>query len=156
MRATELLTELANKPYPFRQILSREDTGTATYNFATDAGTKYEVEFIGDKDNLVFTDDKRVQVVFNIRDLDDLEQIYSPSKTGDEFRVMSTIIHIMQHYAKQHHPAHISWSTVHFASRKKLYDRLISQVSKWLPNYTATKSIGRGPTYGHYELTRTD
>lgn len=150
MRAKELVTELANKPYPYSMGWYKPTPNgvDGRYDFATADGVEYEVSFYT-------LGPKKVSVYFSTSEAEG-PTFYDPTKTGDEFRVFATVIDIIKSYTEKFKPKTLVFSTNASESRKKLYNRYIKNIKNYLPKYELASQTGvkNDPTYSFYELTR--
>ena len=133
------MTEALDSSYPY------EEYSAGKYHFVTDSGVKYKVYLQG-KD--------MVEVAFSAI-LPGEEENFRPDKTtltgtGDSRKVFGTVVKIVKEYLDTHKPNALYFTAENAEpSRVKLYNRLIAQVDKELPNYKALGNIdlGSGTAY---------
>ena len=138
-RITAMTNEALDSSYPY------EEYSTGKYHFVTDDGIKYKVYLQG-KD--------MVEVAFSAI-LPGEEENFRPDKTtltgtGDSRKVFGTVVKIVKEYLYTHKPNALYFTAENAEpSRIKLYNRLISQVDKELPDYKALGNIdlGSGTAY---------
>ena len=137
--ANQKIDEALDSSYPY------EKKSDGKYTFETEDGVLYKVYF-GGRD--------LVEISFSAV-LPGEEENFRPDKitltgTGNSRKVFGTVVNIVKDFLEQIEP-----SALYFTgegsepSRIKLYDRLISQVDKALPNYYAdrTLDLGSGKAY---------
>lgn len=122
------ITELFDKPLPYRLSHSIEDQGE-TYEFKTPNGQFIEVSIIVDKNGAYeFTFDS------------DSKEDGTKSGKGEEFRIFSTVLKILQEFVDDEAPDHFFIESVSSEpSRVKLYRRMISAFCKKYPEYEPTE-----------------
>ena len=133
------MTEALDSSYPY------EEYSAGKYHFVTDNGVKYKVYLQG-KD--------MVEVAFSAI-LPGEEENFRPDKTtltgtGDSRKVFGTVVKIVKEYLNTHKPNALYFTAENSEpSRVKLYNRLIAQVDKELPDYKALGNIdlGTGTAY---------
>lgn len=139
-RITAMTNEALDSSYPYQT-----DDIKGRYHFETEDGIKYKVYFQG-KD--------LVELAFSAV-LPGEENNFRPDKTtltgtGNSRKVFGTVVKIVKDYLEQHKPDALYFiGAGSEPSRIKLYDRLIAQVDKELPDYYAEKTIdlGSGKAY---------
>ena len=139
-RITAMTNEALDSSYPYegKAISGR-------YTFETEDGVFYKVYFQG-KD--------LVEVAFSAI-LPGEEENFRPDKTtltgtGNAAKVFGTVVKIIKEFLEEIEPKALYFTGEGSEpSRIRLYDRLISQVDKELPNYYAEKTIdlGSGKAY---------
>jgi hypothetical protein len=138
-RITAMTNETLDSSYPY------ETRDGKLYHFETEDGVKYKVYF-GGKD--------LVEVSFSAI-LPGDEEKFRPDKTtltgtGNSRKVFGTVVKIVKEFLEEQDPKALYFTGEGSEpSRIRLYDRLISQVDKELPNYRAEKTIdlGSGKAY---------
>ena len=138
-RLTAMTNEALDSSYPY------EEDSMGKYHFITDSGIKYKVYLQG-KD--------MVDVAFSAV-LPGEEENFRPDKTtitgtGDSRKVFGTVVKIVKEYLDTYKPKTLYFTAENAEpSRVKLYNRLISQVNKELPDYRALGNIdlGTGTAY---------
>lgn len=138
-RITAMTNEALDSSYPY------EEYSMGKYHFVTDSGIKYKVYLQG-KD--------MVEVAFSAI-LPGEEENFRPDKTiltgtGDSRKVFGTVVKIVKEYLDTHKPNALYFTAENAEpSRIKLYNRLIAQVDKELPDYKALGNIdlGTGTAY---------
>lgn len=139
-RITAMTNEALDSSYPY--------AGNAIggrYHFETEDGIFYKVYFAGND---------LVEVAFSAI-LPGEEENFRPNKTtitgtGNSRKVFGTVINIVKEYLDFHQPTALYFTgEKDEPSRIKLYDALIAQVDKALPEYYAEKSLdlGSGKAY---------
>lgn len=137
------VSEALDSSYPY------EESSAGKYHFITDNGVKYKVYLQG-KD--------MVEVAFSAI-LPGEEENFRPDKTtltgtGDSRKVFGTVVKIVKEYLDTHKPNALYFTAENAEpSRVKLYNRLIAQVDKELPDYKALGNIDLG-TSTAYMLKR--
>jgi hypothetical protein len=139
-RMGTLTTEALDSSYPYEVDYTKH-----RYYFTTEDGIKYKVYFQG-KD--------LVEVAFSAI-LPGEEENFRPDKTeltgtGNSRKVFGTVIEIVKEYTNKNKPKAVYFSAAgDEPSRIKLYDAMILQVGKALPDYYAEKTldIGTGKVY---------
>ena len=139
-RITAMTNEALDSSYPYegKAISGR-------YTFETEAGVFYKVYFQG-KD--------LVEVAFSAI-LPGEEEKFRPDKTtltgtGNSRKVFGTVVKIIKDFLEQQEPNALYFTaTGSEPSRLRLYDTMLSQVDKELPNYYAdrTLDLGDGKAY---------
>jgi hypothetical protein len=138
-RITAMTNEALDSSYEY-------DKGTLDniYYFATEDNILYKVIFAGT--NLV-------EVVF-YPELEDEEGVTKPKTeltgTGNSRKVFGTVVKIVQEYVASYKPKALYFTADSSEpSRVKLYNRMISQADKALPDYYASKplDLGSGTAY---------
>jgi len=138
-RITAMTNEALDSSYPY------EEYSMGKYHFITDTGVKYKVYLQG-KD--------MVEVAFSAV-LPGEEENFRPDKTtltgtGDSRKVFGTVVKIVKEYLETHKPNSLYFTAENSEpSRVKLYNRLIAQVDKELPDYKALGNVdlGSGTAY---------
>lgn len=138
-RITAMTNEALDSSYPY------EEYSAGKYHFVTDTGVKYKVYLQG-KD--------MVEVAFSAI-LPGEEENFRPDKTtltgtGDSRKVFGTVVKIVKEYLDTHKPNALYFTAENSEpSRIKLYNRLIAQVDKELPDYKALGNVdlGSGTAY---------
>jgi len=133
-------SEALDSSYPYEVDYTKH-----RYYFTTEDGIKYKVYFQG-KD--------LVEVAFSAI-LPGEEENFRPDKTdltgtGNSRKVFGTVIEIVKEYTNKNKPKAVYFSAAgDEPSRIKLYDAMILQVGKALPDYYAEKTldIGTGKVY---------
>ena len=126
------MTETLDSSYPYEVDYTKH-----RYYFTTEDGIKYKVYFQG-KD--------LVEVAFSAI-LPGEEENFRPDKTdltgtGNSRKVFGTVIEIVKDYTNKNKPNAIYFTAANDEpSRIKLYDAMILQVSKALPDYYAERTI---------------
>jgi len=122
------LTELFDKPLPYRLSHSIEDRGE-TYEFKTPNGQFIEVNIIANKNGAYeFTFDS------------DSNEEGTKSGKGEEFQIFSTVLKILKEFVDAEAPDHFFVEAVSSEpSRVRLYRRMISTFCKKYPEYVATE-----------------
>jgi hypothetical protein len=139
LRRKENISEALDSSYPY------EKKSDGKYTFETEDGVSYKVYF-GGRD--------LVEISFSAV-LPGEEENFSPDKitltgTGNSRKVFGTVVNIVKDFLEQIKPSALYFTGEKSEpSRIKLYDRLISQVDKALPNYYAdrTLDLGSGKAY---------
>jgi hypothetical protein len=139
-RITAMTNEALDSSYPYEVDYTKN-----RYYFTTEDGIKYKVYFQG-KD--------LVEVAFSAI-LPGEEENFRPDKTdltgtGNSRKVFGTVIEIVKEYTNKNKPKAVYFSAAgDEPSRIKLYDAMILQVGKALPDYYAEKTldIGTGKVY---------
>lgn len=139
-RITAMTNEALDSSYPYegKAISGR-------YTFKTEDGVSYKVYFQG-KD--------LVEVAFSAI-LPGEEENFRPDKTtltgtGNSAKVFGTVVKIVKEFLEEQEPKALYFTGEGSEpSRIRLYDRMISQVDKELPDYYAEKTIdlGSGKAY---------
>lgn len=138
-RITAMTNEALDSSYPY------EEYSAGKYTFTTNSGISYKVYLQG-KD--------MVEVAFSAI-LPGEEENFRPDKTtitgtGDSRKVFGTVVKIVKEYIDTHKPNALYFTAENAEpSRVKLYNRLIAQVDKELPEYKALGNIdlGTGTAY---------
>lgn len=138
-RITAMTNEALDSYYPY------EEDSMGKYHFITDSGIKYKVYLQGKE---------MVEVAFSAI-LPGEEENFRPDKTtitgtGDSRKVFGTVVKIVKEYLDTHKPNALYFTAENAEpSRVKLYNRLIAQVDKELPDYKALGNIdlGTGTAY---------
>lgn len=138
-RITAMTNEALDSSYPY------EEYSAGKYHFVTDSGVKYKVYLQG-KD--------MVEVAFSAI-LPGEEENFRPDKTtltgtGDSRKVFGTVVKIVKEYIDTHKPNSLYFTAENSEpSRIKLYNTLIAQVDKELPDYKALGNVdlGSGTAY---------
>ena len=131
-RITAMTNEALDSSYPYEG-----DRINGRYHFKTEDGIQYKVHFQG-KDLF--------EVAFSAI-LPGEEENFRPDKTtltgtGNSRKVFGTVIKIVQDFVESHKPKALYFTAIgDEPSRIKLYDTLISQVDKALPDYYADQPI---------------
>lgn len=140
------MTEALDSSYPY------EEYSMGKYHFVTDSGIKYKVYLQG-KD--------MVEVAFSAI-LPGEEENFRPDKTtltgtGDSRKVFGTVVKIVKEYLDTHKPNALYFTAENAEpSRIKLYNRLIAQVDKELPDYKALGNIDLGTGTAYMLKRKTD
>ena len=126
---SNFLTELFDKPLKYRHSYSVEDH-EEVYEFETPNGQFIEVSIIVDKNGAYeFTFDS------------DSNDEGTKSGKGEEFRIFSTVLKILQEFVDAEAPDHFFVEAVSSEpSRVKLYRRMISIFCKKYPQYESTET----------------
>jgi len=121
MRINELITEIADLPYEYKQ-----GSDNRKYYFTTKAGNTYVVTINGNKE---------LYIEFAWKDSYGRE-VNTVSNTGDAFRVFATVAKIIRNKINQANPDSIQFSSFKDEpSRIKLYSRLLDKLDNELPDY---------------------
>ncbi len=144
LRRKENISEALDSSYPYEG-----NANDGRYHFETEDGVLYKVYLQG-KD--------LVGIAFSAL-LPGDEEDKSPGKTtitgtGNSRKIFGTVVKIVQDYVDTHKPK-VLYFTAHEPSRVKLYNTMISQADKALPDYYASKPIELGPGAA-YMLKRKD
>jgi hypothetical protein len=137
----EVVTELANKPYPFK---AENDIDYYIADFITDAGIKYEVIIEANGEN-------SVEVSFYSVNNKTNYSISSITNTGDAFRVLATVMLVVKTYLNKYKKI----TTFEFnadksePSRVKLYNAFVKILPKFIPTFKIkeTEDIGDAVIY---------
>lgn len=131
-----LIKELFDNYYPFGLYISR--AYSKTYTFTSSTAGRYFVYFNYFKEYTPELVDLW-EVSFEQED-----EGYKLTGTGDEFKVMSTIIKIIQKFVKEEDPTHIMFSAskieVHrgkYTNRVRIYKAMVDKFAK-AEGYTYT------------------
>ena len=126
---SNFLTELFDKPLKYRLSHSVEDR-EEVYEFETPNGQYIEVRITVDKNGAYeFTFDS------------DSNEEGTKSGKGEEFRIFSTVLKILQEFVDAEAPDHFFVEAVSSEpSRVKLYRRMISTFCKKYPEYESTET----------------
>ena len=122
------ITELFDKPLKYRLSHSIEDQ-IEVYEFKTPNGQQIEVSIIANRDGShEFTFDS------------DSNEDGTKSGKGEEFRIFSTVLKILQEFVDTEEPDHFFVESVSTEpSRVRLYRRMISTFCKKYPQYESTE-----------------
>jgi hypothetical protein len=137
----KVVTELANKPYPFK---AENDIDYYIADFITDAGIKYEVIIEANGEN-------SVEVSFYSFNNKTNYSISSITNTGDAFRVLATVMLVVKTYLNKYKKI----TTFEFnadksePSRVKLYNAFVKILPKFIPTFKIkeTEDIGDAVIY---------
>lgn len=125
MLSYKLYLESLNTPYEYKY-----DRFHDMYNFTTDAGIEYEVQFNNDTKqvgNFLDRFKNDYEVSFATEDGD-----MSKTNTGDQFKVFATVIKITQDFIRSTKVNRLLVSSEkEDQSRTKLYNKLIKKFSNW-------------------------
>ena len=138
----EIVTELANKPYPYKADWDRDET---TAYFTTDAGIDYRVSIGVEDEDFLY----RANIVFYGKE--GSEKI---TNTGDAFRVLATVVQIVKTYlAKYKGIKEIEFAAeLSEPSRVKLYNAFGKMLPKFIPDFKFKEiSHMRGADFYYYE-----
>jgi hypothetical protein len=133
-RITAMTNEALDSSYPFDV-----DSVKGRYRFKTEKGLLYSVYLQGDT---------LVEVSFSaVVPGDDAEyrEKTSLTGTGDSRKVLGTVVEIVRDYLTKYSPKALYFTASGSEpSRIRLYNALMTQVDKALPNYYATKATDLG------------
>jgi hypothetical protein len=138
----EIVTELANKPYPYKADWDRDET---TAYFTTDAGIDYRVSIGVEDEDFLY----RANIVFYGKE--GSEKI---TNTGDAFRVLATVVQIVKTYlAKYKGIKEIEFAAeLSEPSRVKLYNAFGKMLPKFILDFKFKEiSHMRGADFYYYE-----
>lgn len=161
MFINELLVEIGNKAYQvgplskFDVPKSPDDSSLGhklnllklhkAYRFKNEEGLEYGILFYFTRDE---NKNSGREISFYINTPQGPK--FDKSDTGDEFKILSTVKNVLQAYLQKYNPDFISFSGAS-VSHNDLYDKFVSNVDKFIPNWT------RGPTiaddYGNLKFT---
>ena len=123
------ITELFDKPLPYRLSNSDEDLGE-TYEFKTPNGQFIEV-------NITVAKSGAYEFSFD----SDSKEDGTKSGKGEEFRIFSTVLKILKEFVDAEEPDHFFVESVSSEpSRIRLYRRMISTFCKKYPQYESTET----------------
>lgn len=113
------LNEALDQPYSYEMTTNNEKSGYYSYQFKTDKGLKYTVDFQGN----IYT-----SLAFFLKQ-DTGFTTAMKTGTGDSYRVMATVVKIAEQFIKEHSPKVLSFSSSEYEpSRTKLYRTMINQL----------------------------
>lgn len=119
---TNITNESLSNVYPYKRLKN------GSYTFSTNRNREYEVYF-------QYINNNWVEIAFDL--VTDYHQTGSITGTGDAFKVLGTVVKIVQDYVSKHSPNVLTFSADGDSpSRIKLYDKLATYADKALPNYT--------------------
>lgn len=117
------LNELFDRPYDY-EIVS-DNNYVLEFAFKTDKGLTYTGEIMKSTSGIAVSFSLKQGSLNNM----------AITKTGDSYKVYSTIIKVVKDYVSHHHPKMIMFSSDE-PSRSKLYKELAIKASRELPGYT--------------------
>jgi hypothetical protein len=163
MRSVEFLSELSNKPYPFKKtmfstamqtsyIFPVKNTTDNSYN-PPDNEQQYLVGI--SSHSKISSDFNGPMVYFEEYPLQNYDDIFELTGKGNAIKVLSTVAAIVNDYIKEYNPERIWFNTAKSRRRKEFYDRITPKLSQWIKGYHLLQADSRDD-YGKYVLVRND
>lgn len=128
MAAEGMITELMDAPYSVKPN-EMSNRAEFIYDFTSDSGEKYIITLYKMK---AFNG---VTIAFSTR------KTYSPTGTGDAYRIYATVLKVLKDYIANENPSRIFFSSSPIAgqegdsSRNKLYDAFAKALPRVLPDF---------------------
>jgi predicted kinase len=147
------LSEVADSPYDFVRNVKTPDK--RAYRFQTDAGLMYRVQVFNRRKD----DANKLEIHFDLTDMNTGKPETGVTGTGDAVRVFSTVANILKQEVSEQDPTGVVIaSKADDESRVKLYRTLARRATKLMPGYEITRERqvtgGDGNPYLTIELAK--